>query len=474
MKRFLYLFWAVPILIASCDLFDHMQHMDPPEIKDVTPSDSIVDAASLESVALKFSEKMDRVSTEGAFVLSENDEELDGSFSWSGKTMSFTPYHGFKENREYMITLKDSSEDKWGNSLEQDYYKVFKTGEDVTPPYLVSTDPVDYSVLGDKREPLTLIFSEALDQMSFRSSYSLTPDINMDLSWNAAGNRVTLNPLEDYQDGENYELTLPTDISDLADNPLETEEVLLFRVSELAEPVLTSLTVAATGAALETEASGPNTGLEKDMEILGVLDRSLHYEERSALISFLPSVSYDLSWNADFDSFTLGFNDHLEYGRYYEMTIGDGTYILLIDGAESVPLSVSGTVFCPDSTAGVPVMTALTLNSSMAAVDSVNAFLDLYLSHAAGAVIDIASFMDAFSLKSSVLSFENRAMEIYDGSQSPAPSPLPGADETVVRISLGITDTNLPGTVTISLDDSVTDSYGNSLTESWNLTVSQP
>lgn len=450
-----------------------MQHMDPPEVTGVTPADSIIDAGGLESVSLTFSEEMDKVSTEGAFSLSENDEDLDGSFAWDGKSISFIPYNGFKENCEYMITLKNSCEDSWGNSLDQDYYRVFRTGEDVNAPYLVSVSPDDYSILRDKRSPLTLLFSESINPMSFRTSYNLSPEISMELSWNAVGRSVTLTPLEDYQDGEDYKLTLSTEITDLAENPLSAEEILLFRVSELADPVVTSLSIAATGAVLATEATAVNSGLEKDLTILGELDRSLSFEERSALINLQPSASFEFSWDTDFDSFTLSFTDPLEYGCHYELSIGEEKYILLIDGANSIPLSVNRAVFCPDSAAAVPVMNELSLNSSLGASESENAFLDLYLGHSAAAVIDESSFMDAFSLSSSVLSFENRAMDIYDGSQTPAPAPLPGPDETIVRISLKITNLLLAGTVTISLDDTISDSCDNSLTEGWSLTVSQ-
>jgi len=370
--------------------------------------------------------------------------------------------------------LRKSAEDTWGNSLNQDYYHLFRTGNDILPPQLVSSLPLDYALLDSARTPLVLTFSEAIDQTSFRSSLSITPDIPMEQIWSDSGKIITLTPLEDYQIGEDYILSLSDSLTDLAFNSPINDIKLLFRTVELSPPILTALSIVGSGTNLLTESNGINVNLEKNIQVNGTLDRILNYDERSSLVEILPSKSFELDWSLDFTSFTLSFSDNLDYNVYYELTILEDEYVLLINGAESKPLSLIRTVFCPDGSAGVPQLTPLSLNSSLGAADSTTAFFDFYIDHAPGAILNQASFMDALSFKSSVLTFENYGVELFDGSQIPAPSPLPAPNQSILRVSLGITDTSLPGTVTLSLDKGFYDSLGNKLLENWSLSLSQP
>ncbi|OQY34295.1 MAG: hypothetical protein B6241_05355 [Spirochaetaceae bacterium 4572_59] len=462
------------VLFSSCEWLDQLQNMEPPVLELVSPSEETIDPGSFKFVELSFSHEMDRKLSEEAFTLDEDDTALDGSFSWSGNTMSFTPYYGFTADREYRLSLKKSAEDKWGNSLKKDWYSVFFSGCDHKSPEFLSSLPPDYSVFTSLREPLILTFNEEMNPQSFRSSLRLSPDILMDQNWDERGQTITLTPLEDYELGQDYTLNLSTELCDLAGNPLLKMTKLYFPASSPIELTLDSLMVKTSSLVLKEESRGINAGLEKDAVLEGVLNIPADYDERNSLVDIVPSLAHELHWNADYTDFDLSFTELLSYGSYYDLSILDQCYILYVDGEGSRPICLSKLVFCPDATAASPIFTRLSLNSSLGASDSSSAFLDFYLELAPGASINMYDFMDALNIESSVLAWDYLSLEIYDGTQTPAPDPMPETGETLIRIHTEVNDYGLPGTVSFSLGKTLSDTLDNTLTENWFLTVSQP
>jgi hypothetical protein len=373
------------------------------------------------------------------------------------------------------MSLNKGAEDRWGNSLEKDFYHRFFTGQDRRPPVLTGSDPEDFALLNEERASLSLSFSEALDRGSFNSALSFTPDILMNREWNSTGDRVTLYPLEAYDSGVNYYLTLSDYLKDLAGNSLSTPIELGFRRS-VREPVsLLELSLSGSRRLLLSYEEGQlNTGLEKNLILEGIFNAPISYDQQSSLFSLQPSLPLDLSWKEDNTGFTLSFGQYLSYGESYRLSVGEKRYDLFIDGVNSRPLKLSEVVFCPDAEAVVPIMTPLSLNSSLGAVDSSHAFFDFYLEHAPGASISLSSFIEALSLESAVMSFAFTSLELGDGGLSPSPDPLPLEDVSVLRLRLGINGSGPGGTLLIKLDGDLRDSLDNCLDESWSLTVSQP
>ena len=461
------------MIFSSCDLFNHLQHMDPPVISGSRPEEGDKDLSDLSSLEIYFSTPMDKVRTEQAFSLQEEGEQVDGSFLWDEKTLSFTPHNGFPDNRDYLVTLKTQAEDCWGNSLEKEWYLNFSTREDRESPALISISPDDFTLLEGTRTALSLSFSEPLDRTSFREGFTISPDILCAESWNAEGTTITLTPLEDYEEDREYRVSLSTGILDTSGNPLLREEEFLFYTRLGSKPEVSSLSIPGIPGELQRKDQGVNSGLERDPTLLGVFDRSLSKDERDSFLRILPAVEYDAAWNDLFNQCFITFPESLSYGEYYELYLQDECYILLVDGEGSVPLHVTRAVFCPDAAAGSLVMNSLTLNGALGASDSDTAFFDIYISHSDLSQIDRMSFINAFSLESSVLSWDYRSLQVWDGSQSPIPDPPPQSHESVVRIHVGVEWTGLGGTVTLKMAEALTDTLGNTQREPWILTVGQ-
>ena len=463
------------IFLLCCDLADHLMHMEPPEILSVSPGEDYADPEGLEEISLLFSAEMDRISVERAFRFSEDDSDLDGTFLWRGRRMFFNPYNGISPDRNYGIILKKSAEDRWGNSLEADYYHRFFTGLDHEPPFLTGSVPEDFTLIEESRTSLILFFSEALDRGSFNSALKITPDILIEKEWNSSGDRITLSPLEAYEKGVNYHLTLSDSLKDTAGNPLSQPVELVFRRPAEDEPVLLELALPGEGGILLSDEEGDiNRGLEKDLVLEGIFSSPVDYDAGSTLFSLQPSLPFDLIWDEDLMAFSLIFTEYLCFGESYRLQAGEKSYILLIDGEKSRPLRVSGVVFCPHAAASVPLMTPLSLNSSLGAGDSSDAFFDFYLEHASGSSICLSSFMEALSMDSAVMTLDYRSLEFGGEGLTPAPDPRPGENVSLIRLNMDISGTGPGGTVHLEIDRDLRDSQENSLEELWSLTVSQP
>ncbi len=455
------------ISLASCKWMDDLQHMSAPEITSIEPEGEILEADRIDSIAIKFSAKMNRPSVEAAFLLNDEFEgDLDGVFSWEENRMQFTPYYGFAPDREYRISLKKDAEDSYGNSLERDWFHLFSTGSDTVSPVLLSTDPEDFSALTGKRQELVITFSEAVDKESFRASLSITPDITVNQEWSDTGDSITIIPLEDYEEGEDYRITLSTDLEDLYSNALEEDVELYYKAWTLTDLLLTSFTVDTSSELLDytSDSEAINEGLFQGNRLQGTLNRAADYEERNNLITLKPSLLYSIDWSEDYTAFDLTFDESPVYNGYYDLSVLDRVYVLHMNGEEGIPYSVSAVNFCPDSTAGSPVFTPLSLNSNLGAIDGTTAFFDFYIQHPPSDVPDLSKFIDALSIESSVITWDYLSVEVFDGTQTPAPQPVPEEGASLIRLYTEVNYPGLPGIVNLSLDET--------FCPRWTLTVS--
>jgi hypothetical protein len=454
-------------ILPGCRFIDELIHMDSPEILDWRPGEGNQEAEDLYEVSLEFTALMNRNRTEEAFSLTEEEKRLPGEFVWDENRMYFSPYEGFSSDKSYLLHLKKTAEDSYGNSLAREWTGEFFTGTDQEAPVFMEAIPVDYSLITDPRQDISLLFSEVLDQQTFRDALSISPDLKNYLEWR--NEKVIIHPLEDFQKGELYTITLSTDLKDCAGNALDQEFDLVYRIADPGTPALDSLILGSSGA--ELLPSEINSGIEAGDVINGRMNRTLDEEERLSLVTLLPDSSYNLDWDISYENFTLSFENLLWKG-YYVLNILDQEYLLLADGEGSRPPELKALAFCQDSSSSIPQV--LSLNSALGAGDSGTAFLDFLFARSLNGEISQFSFMDALSIDSSVLTFETVAYEVYDGSQTPPPALVPEPGESLIRIHLNIVDTGLPGIATFSLSENLSDTLGNTLLEPWNLTVNQP
>ena len=95
-----------------------------PAITGVLPRNGASGVLVNTTIAVTFSEAMDRSSVERAFSISP---KVKGSFTWADNTLVFTPDDGLRPGTSYRVTVSGSARDLTGNALAQPYTWSFTT-----------------------------------------------------------------------------------------------------------------------------------------------------------------------------------------------------------------------------------------------------------------------------------------------------------------------------------------------------------
>jgi len=210
----------------------------PPTINSHIPASGATGVPVAQSVRIEFSEAMNYNSVVGAFSWTGG----GGQVSWDVDTreqnqFEFSPQELLAQNTQYTITVSGSATDLAGNHLTQTSWSFrTTTSNDNDPPTLVSTTPADGTTSVPVSTNITLQFSEAINSSGL--DYILvTPEIGDGTdSWSPDGSTITFNPNDDLLSDTQYTFLFPQGaITDLAGNPMEESEIVVFTTASSLE-----------------------------------------------------------------------------------------------------------------------------------------------------------------------------------------------------------------------------------------------
>jgi hypothetical protein len=113
----------------------------PPNVDSVSPADSDTDIPISTNISVTFSEQMDTGSVQSAFSLSDGSNEVSGTFSWSGDTMTFNPSNDLGYSTLYYVTVGTGAKDISGNYLETIFNSSFTTEAEDSNKVTLEWDP---------------------------------------------------------------------------------------------------------------------------------------------------------------------------------------------------------------------------------------------------------------------------------------------------------------------------------------------
>ena len=175
-------------------------------------------ALTTTSVEVAFSEAVDHASAQEAFGI---DPPLDGSFSWSGTTLTFTPTDPLPLESAFTVAVAAGVRDTAGNptTAATDRFTFTTVGS----PAVASTLPADGDDAVPLDAPVTVVFSTLMDTTSVEAALRLTPQQPFTLRW--SGETLTVVPEGALEPDTTYRLEIDTTATDLAgtalDEPLE-------------------------------------------------------------------------------------------------------------------------------------------------------------------------------------------------------------------------------------------------------------
>ena len=181
--------------------------------------------------------------TESTFMLYSGSTQVNGTVTYDSgaSTATFTPSALLENGTYYTAELTTGIEDLAGNNLERRYSWSFTTagsgtGDDTTPPAVVSTSIADGETDVATDESLSITFSEAMNADTINSStfYMYSGFIGIfrvsaSVSYDAATNTAVLNPGRPLSSGRSYNVVITTGVEDVAGNNMESAYTMSFR-----------------------------------------------------------------------------------------------------------------------------------------------------------------------------------------------------------------------------------------------------
>lgn len=290
MKSFLllYAFIFFGVLLPSCAFFDFKE----PKVTGYYPRHNQRAIPNDALIWLEFSENMDTEQTENAFSLASENHSPKGEFSWQDRRMIFTPKEPLLTGEIYTVTLAKDAEDENGNNLQDRFKAEFTVNEDDVKPTIVSHEPAHGQQGILVNDIITIVFSEAIDEVSLQEGLFITPSIVGNFTLNATGETVTFTPLSEFIYGTIYTVSITEAIKDVAGNSLFEGKEFSFIIGEdFIKPVIES----ASAGTVTLEHGLLVTGISKLSPMVITFSEKMADNELLDAIYMSPSASLNKS-----------------------------------------------------------------------------------------------------------------------------------------------------------------------------------
>ncbi|MFH0736241.1 MAG: Ig-like domain-containing protein [bacterium] len=205
----------------------------PPTVTSTDPVNAVINVAINQKISATFSMAMDASTiTASTFTLTQGDNPISGFVSYSGTTALFAPSINLMPNTVYTVTINTGAKSLTGIPFENDYVWSFTTGADVvvTPPTIISTNPVIAGTDVDLNQKITATFSKTMDATTITTAtFTLmqgTSFVSGTVSY--TGTTATFTPLNNLLPSTTYTATITTGAKDLAGNTIASNYVWNF------------------------------------------------------------------------------------------------------------------------------------------------------------------------------------------------------------------------------------------------------
>ena len=163
-------------------------------------------------------------SNTAVFTLKQGTTPVAGTVSYLDKTATFTPTNDLTANAIYTATITTQVTDQNGNSFANDYVWSFTAGSssDSISPTVQVVSPVDGSTNVATDISLGINFNEALDPSTVSTTTLILKQgaTLIPATVTYYGTTATIDPSSNLATNTTYNVTITTQVTDLAGNPL--------------------------------------------------------------------------------------------------------------------------------------------------------------------------------------------------------------------------------------------------------------
>jgi hypothetical protein len=273
-----------------------------------------------------FSTQPSQESIKKAFSLIEDGQSVSGTFTFNDKTVQFIPVNGFRDNREYHITITTVAEDNKGNSLLKDFEYIFFTKQDIETPQILDIVPKNESNLTEPPEKISITFSKPVDTFSFERAFSVSPTITHVLEWDTEYSSVDIIPTKPLAGGTRYTLTVSTTLTDIYRNALLTSFTSTFLYGLDKNPPEISVGWKTSDGTSDSLTPGVvNQEIPSDSDFVIEFDKRIFIDTIAGFIEINPSVSITVTPDlVEKNNARIKLNQKPEWGKNYTLKIKKG------------------------------------------------------------------------------------------------------------------------------------------------------
>ncbi|NPV45529.1 MAG: hypothetical protein HPY69_01120 [Armatimonadetes bacterium] len=251
------------------------------------------------TVRITFDSAMDQASVESAFTISPS---VEGTFSWSGNELTFTPTAPLSYSTTYTVTISNSARGATGTALSQSYSWSFDTAAPPVPR-VVACDPEGDTA--DIKGPITIAFDQAMHRASVERCFSIEPSVVGSFGW--AENKLIFKPAEPLASDTDYTVTVGSHAR--SDQGVE-----------LGKPFAWTFHTAPGPAPMVTASAPRGTTVPCCTKIRIAFDQPMHRTSVQKNFSIEPAVPGKQGWIGNEFIFTP--SAPLPYSTDYVVTIG--------------------------------------------------------------------------------------------------------------------------------------------------------
>jgi hypothetical protein len=165
-----------------------------------------------DTIRVSFSDPVDHSSTQGLLTVSSSDGTVSGDVSWSSETLVFAPVPALVPGKRYNL--------EFNGQVKASDGRTFSVAKEV-PFFSVSTAPLvkiasfspAHGASVGLAEPLSLTFSDPIDQATFEAGFSLSPSVTTTKSWSSDGLTVTITPVSAWATNTLYTWQIPSTVT---------------------------------------------------------------------------------------------------------------------------------------------------------------------------------------------------------------------------------------------------------------------
>ena len=238
-------------------------------------------------------------------------------------TATFTPSAPLTSGTNYTFTVT-GVKDIAGNNMPAPFVLTFTVG-DVTAPTVVSTVPADLASGVSTTAPITVTFSEPMDQATITSAtFFVRPtaggaNVAGVITYNTANNTATFTPTASLAGGTAYTATVTTGVKDLAGNALAATKTWTFATADATPPTVTAISPANLATNVATNAAIQVTFSEA-MDASTIIPANFTLKNTGTSANVTVTVAY----NAATQVATITPTGSLSNLTNYTLTVGTG------------------------------------------------------------------------------------------------------------------------------------------------------